>query len=247
MSQGRMVYGLHAVQALLERDAGNIEKLLIAEQRKDKRLQSLLDKAARKNIHINFHPRAALDDIAAGGKHQGVIAYYRGHDRQALDLAGILAEVEGDAFILVLDGVQDPHNLGACLRSADAAGVHAVLVPKDNSVGLTPVVHKVACGAAESVPLIEVTNLARSLDWLKQQGIWLVGADGEADTSIHDAKLNGPLALVMGGEGKGLRRLTREACDVLVKIPMQGSVASLNVSVAAGICLFEALRQRRAS
>ena len=145
----------------------------------------------------------------------------------------------------MLDGVTDPHNLGACLRSADGAGVHAVIVPKDNSVGLTPVVQKVACGAAESVPLVMVTNLTRTLEKLQQQGAWVVGAAGEAEQLIYDLDLKGALVLVMGAEGKGIRQLTRKQCDYLVKLPMAGEVSSLNVSVATGVCLFEVVRQRR--
>ena len=148
-------------------------------------------------------------------------------------------------LLLVLDGIQDPHNLGACLRSADAAGVHAVVTPKDRSVGLTPVVCKVASGAAETVPFVQVTNLARTLRWLREnQGVWLVGTAGEAESSLYSVDLKGPLGLVMGGEEKGMRRLTREACDLLVSLPMAGAVESLNVSVATGISLFEAVRQR---
>jgi len=149
------------------------------------------------------------------------------------------------ALFLVLDGVTDPHNLGACLRSADGAGVHAVIVPKDNSVGLTPVVQKVACGAAESMPLVMVTNLTRTLEKLQQAGAWVVGAAGEADQFIYDLDLTGPLVLVMGAEGKGIRQLTRKQCDYLAKLPMAGEVSSLNVSVATGVCLFEVVRQRR--
>jgi len=156
-----------------------------------------------------------------------------------------LAEKHGaSSFFLMLDGVTDPHNLGACLRSADGAGVHAVIVPKDNSVGLTPIVQKVACGAAESIPLVTVTNLTRTLDKLQQQGCWVVGTDGEADQTIYELDLTGPTVIVMGAEGDGMRQLTRKQCDFLAKLPMAGGVESLNVSVATGICLFEAVRQR---
>jgi len=196
-------------------------------------------------ITVHCVPRAELDALVGGARHQGVVA--RGTappQRSEVDLDAVLAGQTKAAFLLVLDGVQDPHNLGACLRSADAAGVQAVIAPKDRSVSLTPTVRKVASGAAEAVPFIQVTNLARTLRELKQAGIWLVGTAGEAGTSLFEADLAGPLALVMGAEGKGLRRLTRETCDTLVHIPMAGSVASLNVSVATGICLFEAVRQR---
>ena len=157
----------------------------------------------------------------------------------------ILAGLEVPPFLLILDGVQDPHNLGACLRTADAAGVHAVIVPRDKACGLTSTVRKVACGAAETVPFVQVTNLTRTLKALQQAGIWIIGTDLDTTQSLYDSDLTGPLALVLGAEGKGLRRLTREACDSLVKLPMQGTVQSLNVSVSAGICLYEALRQRQ--
>jgi len=184
--------------------------------------------------------------MAGGERHQGVVAECNvaASSQLALNIAELLSGIDGAPFLLVLDGVQDPHNLGACLRSADAAGVHAVIVPRDRAVGITPVVSKVACGAAEHVPLIQVTNLARALRQLQDEGVWLLGADERAETSLFDADLKGPLALVLGAEGQGLRRLTREQCDVLISVPMAGSVSSLNVSVATGVCLFEAVRQR---
>jgi 23S rRNA (guanosine2251-2'-O)-methyltransferase len=186
-----------------------------------------------------------LDD-KVNARHQGVIALCE--EGQTHDEAFLLESMEkqgNKALFLVLDGVTDPHNLGACLRSADGAGVHAVVVPKDNSVGLTPVVQKVACGAAESVPLVMVTNLTRTLEKLQQAGAWVVGAAGEAEQFIYDIDLTGPLVLVMGAEGKGIRQLTRKQCDYLAKLPMAGEVSSLNVSVATGVCLFEIVRQRR--
>ena len=157
-----------------------------------------------------------------------------------------LVEAKDTPFLLILDGVTDPHNLGACLRNADAAGIDAVIVPKDNAASITAAVSKVACGAAEVMPLFQVTNLARTMKQLQQKGIWLFGAAGEANCGLYEADLKGPMALVMGAEGQGLRRLTREQCDTLISIPMTGYVSSLNVSVATGICLFEAVRQRRA-
>jgi 23S rRNA (guanosine2251-2'-O)-methyltransferase len=191
--------------------------------------------------------RGALDRAAHGANHQGAVAWVRAPAARAeKDLIRILDEADGPAFLLILDGVQDPHNLGACLRTADAAGVHALVSPKDNAVGLTPVVCKVASGAAETVPYVQVTNLARTIDGLKERGIWLIGTAGEAESSLFETDLTAPLALVMGGEGKGLRRLTRGRCDLLVRLPMLGAVESLNVSVAAGICLYEAARQRMA-
>jgi 23S rRNA (guanosine2251-2'-O)-methyltransferase len=190
---------------------------------------------------------AQLDKLAAGERHQGVVAELlprAGDPETQLEEA---LEAAGDApLLLVLDGVQDPHNLGACLRSADAAGVAAVLVPRDRAAGLTPVVRKVAAGAAETVPLVAVVNLARTLRELKERGVWLVGTDDSAEKTLYDAELTGPVALVMGSEGEGMRRLTRECCDQLVSIPMAGAVESLNVSVAAGVALFEAVRQRSA-
>ena len=178
-------------------------------------------------------------------RHQGVVARCRAVTVwQEDDLDQLLDGLSVPPLLLVLDGVQDPHNLGACLRSADAAGVHAVIAPRDRAVGLTPVVRKVASGAAETVPFIQVTNLARTLRTLKDKGLWTVGADAEGDGDVFSADLRGPTVLVMGAEGQGMRRLTREHCDLLVRIPMQGTVESLNVSVATGICLFEAVRQR---
>jgi 23S rRNA (guanosine2251-2'-O)-methyltransferase len=164
--------------------------------------------------------------------------------RSESDLEALIAGIDGAPFLLILDGVTDPHNLGACLRSADAAGAHAVIAPKDNAVGLTPVAVKVASGAAESVPFVQVTNLARTLDRIKERGIWLIGTADDADATLYETDLQGPLALVLGSEGKGMRRLTRERCDLLLRLPMLGRVESLNVSVTAGICLYEALRQR---
>lgn len=191
--------------------------------------------------------RDQLDGAADGANHQGVLAWVHSPAaRNQNDLAGILEAAEGPPFLLVLDGVQDPHNLGACLRTADAAGVHALIAPKDNAVGLTPVACKVASGAARTVPYVQVTNLARAIDALKEQGVWFIGAAGQSGAGLFETDLTGPLALVLGSEGKGMRRLTRERCDLLVRLPMLGTIESLNVSVAAGICLYEALRQRLA-
>jgi len=239
------VYGIHTVAALVERSPERIDSLLILEGRSDQRMQQLLQAAERAEIRIVRQSREALDKYEV--KHQGVVALlaqqfeYREADLKAL------IERSANPLLLILDGVTDPHNLGACLRSADAAGVDAVIAPRDNAASLTPVVRKVACGAAEAVPFVQVTNLARTLRDLKEWGVWIVGTAGEADTLIYDQDLTGPIALAMGAEGSGLRRLTREHCDFLVKLPMAGSVSSLNVSVATGICLFEAVRQRRKS
>ncbi|MCC5451352.1 MAG: 23S rRNA (guanosine(2251)-2'-O)-methyltransferase RlmB [Alishewanella sp.] len=238
-----VVFGFHAVSAILERSPADVLEIFALKDREDKRMQPLLQQARQAGISIQFCNRRTLDDMT-GGQHQGIVAKARlSSGGNEADLAALL-ESQTKPFLLVLDGVTDPHNLGAILRSADAAGVHAVIAPKDRSVKLTSVVRKVACGAAESVPFITVTNLARTLRQLQEAGVWVVGTAGETETLVYQADLQGPLALVLGAEGEGLRRLTRETCDVLVKIPMFGSVSSLNVSVATGICLFEAVRQR---
>ncbi|HEY0923921.1 23S rRNA (guanosine(2251)-2'-O)-methyltransferase RlmB [Rheinheimera pacifica] len=239
-----LVFGIHAVGALLQRAPQDVLELFVMKDRDDKRMQPLIQQARQNGVSVQFCNRKTMDDMV-GGQHQGIIAKARLQSSGSeADLAAIVEQQE-KPFILILDGVTDPHNLGAILRSADAAGVHAVVSPKDRSVKLTSVVRKVACGAAESVPFITVTNLARTLRELQEAGVWVVGTAGETDTSIYQADFKGPLALVLGAEGEGLRRLTRETCDSLVKIPMFGTVSSLNVSVAAGICLFEAVRQRQ--
>jgi 23S rRNA (guanosine2251-2'-O)-methyltransferase len=237
--------GLHAVQAALR--AGRVEELWLDVHRRDARIERLLETAREQGVAVHRVPHADLDRLLQGLGHQGAVARCSTATHWGEgQLESILSGLDQPPFLLVLDGVQDPHNLGACLRTADAAGLHAVIVPKDRAAGLTPVVRKVASGAAEHVPFIPVTNLARTLRSLKDREIWLIGAAGDATQSLFDADLTGPLALVLGGEGKGLRRLTREHCDTLVHIPMLGSVESLNVSVAAGICMFEAVRQRAA-
>lgn len=239
------VYGLHAVQSLLKSAPQRVSSLWVLRGRNDQRLQKILQMAHSSQIEVVFKARQELDAVC-DGIHQGVLALAKpgqAHDEKFL--LDMLAELEGDPLLLVLDGVTDPHNLGACLRTADASGAHAVIVPKDNSAGLTEVARKVACGAADSVPLVPVTNLARTLSELKQQGLWVVGTSGDATLPIFEAPLTGPLIIVMGAEGSGMRRLTREHCDHLAYIPMAGEVSSLNVSVATGVCLFEAVRQRR--
>lgn len=239
------IFGLHAVQALLEKHPERILSLHVMQTRGDKKIEALLSLAKAAGIHIETTSRQALDKLAQEGNHQGVVAQCaKVKAYQESDLKSFLDHIEGPPFLLILDGVQDPHNLGACFRSAEAAGVHAIIAPKDKSVGITPVVSKVACGAAETLPFIQVTNLARSIETVKEHGIWVYGAAGEATKTIYQTDLKGPLALVMGAEGSGLRRLTRDLCDGLIKIPMVGTVESLNVSVATGICVFEALRQR---
>ena len=239
-----LVFGLHAVEALLKRAPQDVLEIFALKDRDDKRMQPLLQQARQHGISLQFCNRKTLDEMVSG-QHQGIVAKARlSSSGNETDLAAIV-EAHSKPLLLVLDGVTDPHNLGAILRSADAAGVHAVVAPKDRSVKLTSVARKVACGAAESVPFITVTNLARTLRQLQEAGIWVVGTAGETETLVYQADLTGPLALVLGAEGEGLRRLTRETCDALVKIPMFGTVSSLNVSVAAGICLFEAVRQRQ--
>ncbi|MDQ2993462.1 MAG: 23S rRNA (guanosine(2251)-2'-O)-methyltransferase RlmB [Pseudomonadota bacterium] len=235
------IYGIHAVQSLLEQSSDNIEKIAILTGKPNARLQSILDNATRLNITVIKCTRDELDQMVACGKHQGVVAYLLA-EQQAVSLEQLLKQ-KPQPFLLVLDGIQDPHNLGACLRVADAAGVDAVIAPKDRAVQLTPTVRKVACGAAETVPFIAVTNLSRTLQQLQAAGIWVFGAAGEAEESLYQVKLTRPIALVLGAEGSGLRRLTRDGCDQLLRIPMCGTVDSLNVSVAAGIFCFEVVRQ----
>lgn len=221
-------------------------RLQVAAGRQDARMQTLVRLATGLGISIESVSRATLDALA-GNQHQGVVACC--HPAAVLteaDLPAFLEKITGPPFLLVLDGIQDPHNLGACLRSADAAGVHAVILPKDRTAPASAVAARAAAGAMETVPLVRVTNLARTLAFLKQQGIWLYGASEKADRSLYDEKLSGATAIVLGAEGKGLRRLTAGCCDVLLHIPLQGSVSSLNVSVAAGIFLFEVVRQKQA-
>ncbi len=240
------VVGLHAVRVALER--GQLRELWCDWRRHDERLEAIRCAAAERGVEVHEIANRELDALLPGVRHQGVIGrLHPPRERNERDLEELLEGLGHPPFLLVLDGVQDPHNLGACLRTADAAGVDAVIVPKDRAVGLTATVHKVACGAAQTVPLVRVTNLARTLRYLRDAGVWLVGTAGEGTRTIHQIDLTGPLALVMGAEGKGLRRLTREHCDLLASIPMHGVVESLNVSVATGICLYEALRQRRHS
>ncbi len=245
MPELELIVGLHAVRTALGHGAGEVHELWYDPKRRDRRLREVLELARKVRVPTRAVVREELERLTQGANHQGVAA--RVAIPAALDehtLERLLSRLSEPPFLLILDGVQDPHNLGACLRTADAAGVHAVVAPKDHSVGLTPAVCKVASGAAGRVPYVQVTNLARTLKGLQQQGIWLVGTAGEAQSSLYETDLTGPLALVMGGEGKGLRRLTRDHCDLLVSLPMRGAVESLNVSVATGIVLYEALRQR---
>ncbi len=240
------VYGVHAVAALLAQRPGSIKKLLLARGAGNPQLDGLIEKTVAAGIAVQTLPRAELDAIMPGARHQGVIAVVRAvsYERSEKTLPEFLAALSEPALLLVLDGVQDPHNLGACLRTADAAGAHALIMPRDRAAGITPVVHKVACGALESVPVFAVTNLARTLRMLRDTGIWIYGASGDAGEALFSSDLQGPVALVLGSEGKGLRRLTREHCDHLLAIPMAGQVESLNVSVAAAVLLYEVRRQR---
>ena len=242
---GPVTYGIHAVRVLLARNPERVRRLLVTSGRDAGRLVDLKSLAQRAGVQVSATDDPSLDKLAEGGRHQGVVAEIvpRASDPET-QLEEALEAAEGAPLLLVLDGVQDPHNLGACLRSADAAGVTAVIAPRDRAAGLTPVARKVAAGAAETVPFVPVVNLARVLRDLQGRGIWLVGTDDTADKTLFEADLTGPVALVMGSEGEGLRRLTRECCDQLVSIPMAGAVESLNVSVATGIVLFEAVRQR---
>ncbi|MDX5411342.1 MAG: 23S rRNA (guanosine(2251)-2'-O)-methyltransferase RlmB [Thauera sp.] len=241
--ESRLIYGFHAVLGKLRRDAGGIFELYLADSRSDIRGREVLKIAEAESVRIIQADNERLERMVGTRRHQGVVARVDAKSRE-IKLADVLDTIEGDALLLVLDGVQDPHNLGACLRVADAAGAHAVIAPKDRAVGLNATAVKVASGAADSVPYVTVTNLARALREMQDAGVHVVGTAGEADKSLFQADLKGPLALVLGSEGEGLRRLTRETCDELVRIPMLGSVESLNVSVASGVCLFEAVRQR---
>lgn len=241
------VYGIHSVQTLLKNAAGRIQQLYLLKGRRDQRMTKLIALAEKQGVTYRFLSREQLDELVEGN-HQGVVAECSpGEIHDEAFLNRLLDELTEPPFLLVLDGVTDPHNLGACLRTAEAAGVQAVIAPKDNAASINPTVRKVASGAAELLPYVPVTNLARTLKSLRDRGIWLVGTTGEADKSLYDTDLKGPLGIVMGAEGEGMRRLTREACDFLAYIPMVGGgVSSLNVSVAVGVCLYEALRQRRA-
>lgn len=240
------VFGVHAVRALLER--GEIPReLWVQEGSAGARLAELVESVRQGGARVQARPRDDLERLAQGAAHQGIIAFTTPLAFEAEATLWWRLDNWAQAtppLLLVLDGITDVHNFGACLRSADAAGVHGVIVPKDNAAPLNAAVRKVACGAAETVPVYQVTNLARAMARLKAGGVWITGTAGEAEASLFDTDFTGPVALVMGAEGKGMRRLTREACDTLVKLPMAGSVSSLNVSVATGICLFEAVRQR---
>lgn len=244
MSQWEILYGIHAVEALLRHHPKRVKQLWLAANREDDvRIQALLALAHAANVPVGRRDRQALDEWA-DGVHQGVVAEVSPSQIWGENKLDELLDQSDTPLLLALDGVTDPHNLGACLRTADAAGVAAVIIPKDKSATLNATVRKVACGAAEVVPLIAVTNLVRTLEKLQQRSFWVIGTAGEAQQTLYELDLNGPLVLVMGAESKGMRRLTRERCDFLARLPMAGTVSSLNVSVATGVCLFEIQRQR---
>lgn len=241
------IYGLHAARALLETQPELIQTVYVQHNRNDERMNSLLKLVEQCGISCHERSRNELTQLAKQAEHQGVVIECKQLPQyQESDLPKLISKTEDSNLILVLDGVQDPHNLGACLRSANAFGVALVIIPKNNSAAITPVVRKVACGAAEVTPVVQVTNLARSLRFLQEEGYWVVGAAADSTQDLSVIDLKGKIVLVMGSEGGGLRRLTKEHCDFLIRIPMCGSVSSLNVSVASAICLYEAARQRRA-
>ncbi|RUO76903.1 23S rRNA (guanosine(2251)-2'-O)-methyltransferase RlmB [Idiomarina tyrosinivorans] len=245
MSQKVDVYGLHAVRSIVEHSPERLVSVQVAKERHDGAMNALISDIKKWGVSIQMVPKDTLNKRAEGGNHQGIIATVTAPPTLTEnDLEGLVERADA-ALFLVLDGVTDPHNLGACLRTADAAGVTAVIVAKDKSAQLNATVRKVACGAAETVPFVVVTNLARALRQLQQLNVWVIGTAGEAEHSLYEVDYKTPTALVMGAEGPGMRRLTRETCDQLVSIPLAGSVSSLNVSVATGVCLFEAVRQRQ--
>jgi len=244
-SDEQLLIGIHAVASALKTAAGDVEWLRVLDDSHNKRLSEIESLARSSGLEIIRSPLSELDKLSGQQRHQGVIAGFRGTNvAPESHLESVLDSITGTPLILVLDGIQDPHNLGACLRTAEAAGVQLVVICKDRSVGITPVVRRAASGAAETLKIIQATNLARVLRTLKKRGIWLAGTSDEATGSLYATDLTGPLALVMGNEGSGLRHLTTELCDYLVRIPMAGQVESLNVSVATGVCLYEINRQR---
>jgi len=243
--KSKLIFGFHAVTSRLRHEASSVDEIYVDSERVDRRMQDLLQAAKAANVRIIMADDQRLNNMVGTRRHQGVIAK-AAQLSLARNLDELLDAIEGPPLLLVLDGITDPHNLGACLRVADGAGAHAVIVPKDRAVGLNATAAKVASGAADTVPYITVTNLARTLRELKERDILLIGTTEDSEKSLYEAEFSGPAALVMGSEGEGIRRLTRETCDVLVSIPMFGAVESLNVSVASGVCLYEARRQRLA-
>jgi len=246
-SRYSLLIGIHAVDAALSRHPGQLRRVVLAAESRNRRALELADRARQAGVVVETQPRAALDRRCDGQRHQDILAEFEARNLFAeKDLDPVLDGLAEPALVLVLDGVQDPHNLGACLRTADAAGAGLVILPRDGAAALSAVARRAASGAAEVLPILQATNLARVLRRLKERGIWLAGTSDAAQQSLHEADLGGPLALVMGSEGRGMRRLTAESCDFLLRIPMSGSVSSLNVSVATGVCLYEILRQRAA-
>lgn len=243
MSSTRFIFGFHAVTSRLRQNPDSIKEIFVDAARSDQRVRGLTNLAETQKIHLISCDGARLTSMAGNDRHQGVVANID-VTRNYVDISDVLDTLTEPARLLILDGIQDPHNLGACLRVADAFGVHAVIAPKDRAVGLTSTVYKVSSGAADTVPYIAVTNLSRTLKQLKDQGIWIIGTAEDAEHDLAHFQIKGPVAWVFGAEEKGLRRLTRESCDQLVRIPMLGSVESLNVSVSVGICLFETYRQQ---
>lgn len=243
-----LIYGIHAVKSILKKHPHSVLELHVLSGSTSGRHNEVVELALEHSIPVQYHGRKELDEMVAAN-HQGIIAECGAikQEQRHMDLFSLIDEVEHAPFLLILDGVQDPHNLGACLRSANAAGVDAVIAPKDKAASLTSAARKVASGAAEVTPFFQVTNLARTIDQLKAKGIWIYGLSDQAQESIYKANLLGPIAIVMGAEGKGMRRLTQEKCDGILNIPMMGTVSSLNVSVATGVTLYEVLRQRTTS
>lgn len=243
--KNKMIFGFHAVTSRVRHEASSVEEIYVDAGREDRRMGDLIRTAKAAGVRIIQVDEQRLNNMVGTRRHQGVIAV-AGELSLARNLDELLDAIDGPPLLLVLDGITDPHNLGACLRVADGAGAHAVIAPKDRAVGLNATAAKVASGAAESVPYITVTNLARTLRELKERDILVVGTADDVETGLYQADFSGAAAIVMGSEGEGMRRLTRETCDVLVSVPMFGSVESLNVSVASGVCLYEARRQRLA-
>jgi 23S rRNA (guanosine2251-2'-O)-methyltransferase len=243
-----LLIGVHSVDSALSKAPQQLKLITVAQECRNPRVRELVERAGKEGIRVVTESRAVLDRRSEDQRHQDIIAEFEAANvGTEKDLDRILESIDGTPLVLVLDGVQDPHNLGACLRTAEAAGVNLVILPRDRSAGLTPVARRAASGAAEVLPILIITNLARVLRRLKESGIWLAGTTDSAGQGLYESDLSGPIGLVMGSEGKGMRRLTAELCDYHLQIPMQGSVSSLNVSVATAVCLFEVVRQRMKS
>lgn len=247
-SAGELLIGIHSVASALHQRPDQLIEVLVTQNCKNLRVIELVEQARIEGISLNYQSRSQLDKVAEDNRHQDIVAWFDATNIYSeKQLAEVLDQSGENPLLLILDGIQDPHNLGACLRTAEAAGVAAVIYPKDKSTGLTPVARRSAAGAAEVIPLIEVTNLARVLRQLKERGIWLAGTSDKAQQDIYSVDLKGGLGIIMGNEGSGMRRLTEDLCDFTFSLPMLGTVGSLNVSVATGVCLYEALRQRGSS